>query len=319
MSAPRVPLGTTGVEVHPLCLGGNVFGWSIDEAASFSVLDAYLEAGGNFVDSANIYSAWAPGNRGGESETIIGRWLASRGMRDRMVIATKVGMEGGDYAKGLTADKIRRGVDDSLRRIGVERIDLYYAHEDDADTPLEETMEAFDALVREGKVAHLGASNYSAARLSEALAASDANGLARYAVLQPWFNLVERDKYDAALADLCDTEGIGVLPYFSLARGFLTGKYRPGGETGSSPRAAGVIESFMNAHGLAVLGAVDEVSTRHGATQAQVALAWLMGRPPLVGPIASATSPDQVREIVGAAAITLTDEDRRLLDGAGAG
>ncbi len=318
MSARRVPLAATNLEVSPLCLGGNVFGWSIGEAASFAVLDAYLAAGGNFIDTANIYSAWGPGNRGGESETIIGRWIASRGVRDEVVIATKVGMAGGDHAKGLTRALVRTGIEGSLKRLGVDRIDLFYAHEDDAETPLDETTAAFDELVREGLVGAVGASNYDATRFSAALAASDANHLTRYSVMQAWFNLAERDKYEGALERLCADEGIGVLSYFSLARGFLTGKYRPGQEAGASPRAEGVIERFMNPAGLAVLDVLDDVAERHGATPAQVSLAWLIARPSVVGPVASATTPEQVREIVKAIDLRLDGGSLARLDAAAA-
>lgn len=314
MTPPRRPLGTTGLDVYPLCLGGNVFGWSIDEAASFAVLDTYRELGGNFVDTANIYSGWIPGNRGGESETIIGKWLSSRGLRDEIVVATKVGMEAGDFTKGLRRDQIRAGVEGSLARLGVEHIDLYYAHEDDAATPLRETMAAFDELIQEGLCGTIGASNYTAERLDAALAVSDQHQFVRYRVMQPWFNLIERDKYEGPLETRCAQERIGVLPYFSLARGFLTGKYRPGMSLGLSPRAGGVVESFMNPDGLRVLDAVDVVARRRGATPAQVALAWLMARPSVTAPIASATTPEQVREIMGAVDLSLDEEDITLLD-----
>lgn len=314
MSQPRRPLGTTELEVFPLCLGGNVFGWSIDEAASFAVLDAYHAAGGNFIDSANIYSGWVPGNRGGESEAIIGRWLASRRVRDEMVIATKVGMGAGDHEKGLTRSLIRSGIEGSLTRLGVDRVDLYYAHEDDAQTPIESTMAAFDDLYREGLVDAVGASNYSANRFGAALAASDASRLVRYSVMQPWYNLVEREHYEGDLERRCLSEGVAVLPYFSLARGFLTGKYRPGLPTGSSPRAEGVVESFMNPEGLGALDVLERVAERRGATSAQIALAWLMARPGIVGPIASATSPSQVNEICAAVYIDLDEDEVALLD-----
>jgi aryl-alcohol dehydrogenase-like predicted oxidoreductase len=314
VSARRVRLGSTGLDVSPLCLGGNVFGWSIGEAASFAVLDAYLETGGNFIDTANIYSAWGPGNRGGESETIIGRWIASRGVRDEVVIATKVGMAGGDHAKGLSRALVRTGIEGSLKRLGVDRIDLFYAHEDDAETPLDETMAAFDELVRAGLVGALGASNYDAQQFGAALEVSGANGLARFEVMQAWFNLAERDKYEGALERLCADEGVGVLSYFSLARGFLTGKYRPGQPAGASPRARAVVESFMNPTGLAVLDVLDDVAARHAATPAQVSLAWLIARPSVVGPVASATTPEQVHEIVKAIDLRLDGESLARLD-----
>ena len=237
MVSPVIRLGRTDLEVFPLCLGGNVFGWTADEDASFAILDAYVEAGGNFVDTADSYSSWVPGHSGGESETIIGKWMAARGNRDRIVVATKVGRLPGKA--DLRADTIRQGVEDSLRRIGTDRIDLYYAHADDnPEIPLEETLGAFDELVRSGKVRYIAASNYSAPRLAEALAVSERDGLASYAAVQPHYNLVERD-YEQELAPLCADKGVPCVPYFALAMGFLTGKYRSGGATVDSPRAEG--------------------------------------------------------------------------------
>ena len=312
------PLGTTGLEVSPLCLGGNVFGWSIDEAASFAVLDAYLAAGGNFIDTANVYSGWVPGNVGGESETIIGRWIADRGVRDRVIVATKVGMGFGQFEKGLSADQVRRGAEGCLERLGIERIDLLYAHEDDEATPLAETMSAFDELVSEGLVAAIAASNYSASRLADALKASDAAGVARFGAFQPWFNLVDRDKFDDASMAICREADLGVAPYFALARGFLAGKYRPDGPTPATPRAAGIANDYLNERGWRVLDVVDQVAAVHGATPAQVSLAWLMMHPEVTAPIASATSPEQVAELAGAASISLSDNEFAALEAAGA-
>lgn len=301
----------------PLCLGGNVFGWSADEEASAAVLDAYAAAGGNAIDSANVYSAWAPGNRGGESEAIVGRWLAGRPDRDDLVIATKVGMAGGPgQPKGLTRELVLRGAEESLRRLQLDRIDLYYAHEDDPGTPLEETLGAFDELVRQGLVRTIAASNYPAERLAEALRLSEERGLARFEALQPPYNLVARDGYEGELEELCLAERLGVATYFSLARGFLTGKYRPGRPLPDSPRAAGVARAYMNEGGLAVLEVLDRVAEAHDASPAQVALAWNMARPGVTCAIASATTPDQARELMGAVDLELSDDDVAALTGA---
>ena len=312
--------GGTGLAVHPLCLGGNVFGWSADADASDAVLDAYAEAGGNFLDTAECYSGWAEGNVGGESETIIGDWMRRRGNRDQMVVASKVGatMQGGPMPGGLRPERIREAVEGSLRRLQTDHIDLYYAHYEDPDTPQDETLGAFDELVREGLVGVLGASNHSPAQLREALAISDRRGLARYQVLQPHYNLLERDVYEGELEAIAAAEGIATCPYYALARGFLTGKYRPGQPLPESVRASGVAQTAMNERGLRVLGAVEEVAAAHGATPAQVALAWLLAQPTVGAPIASATRPGQVRELAGVASLELApDEVGRLSDAAG--
>jgi aryl-alcohol dehydrogenase-like predicted oxidoreductase len=265
-----------------------------------------------------VYSAWAPGNQGGESESIIGRWIAGRGGHDDVVVATKVGMAGGPaQPKGLTRDKIRRGVEDSLGRLGLERVDLLYAHEDDADTDLAETMGAFDELVREDLVGTVAASNYPAERLAEALDVSARDGLVRFEGLQPTYNLLQRDQLEGGALDVCREHGLGVASYFGLARGFLTGKYRPGAELPATPRSAGVARDFLNERGFAALEVVDEVAGAHGATPAQVSLAWVMARPGITSAIASATSPDQVRELAGAMDLTLTAEELDRLDAAG--
>lgn len=312
--------------VHPLILGGNVFGWSIDADASFAVLDAFVDGGGTAVDTANVYSAWAPGNRGGESERILGEWLRARQVRDRVFLATKVGMEGGDFPKGLSRDAIRRGIEGSLERLGVDRVDLYYAHEDDPATPVDETVAAFAELVDEGLIAMVGASNYSTARLVEALDAAERLGVDGYRVLQPEFNLIDRDGVDGdpdregfpdRLRDVCLHRGVGVMPYFTLARGFLTGKYRPGAPTPASPRAGGVLATYSGERPRAALGLLDRIAAAHAATPAQVALAWLMAYPAVVGPIASATTPDQVRELLGAADVALDDDEIAALNAAG--
>lgn len=312
-TTPRRRLGTTDLLVHPLCLGGNVFGWTASEADSFAVLDAYADAGGNFIDTADVYSAWIPGNAGGESETIIGRWMASRGRTHDTIVATKVGSHAA--AKGLSAASIRAGAEASLRRLGVDRIDLYFAHLDDANTPLEETLRAFDGLVREGKVRYIAASNYTAARLTEALGVCSREGLARYLVLQPHYNLVHRQDFEGPLQDLCVREGIACVPYFALAMGFLTGKYRPG-TTVESPRAQGAAQ-YLTDRGLQVLAALDDIAAAHQTTAAAVALTWLRDQPAVVAPIASARTPAQLADLLPMATLTLTAAERQRLSDAG--
>jgi aryl-alcohol dehydrogenase-like predicted oxidoreductase len=298
-------IADTELDVFPLCLGGNVFGWTADEEDSFAVLDAYAEAGGNFIDTADIYAS-------GESEKILGRWLARRGRRDDMVIATKVGMGAAPERGNLKAATIRAAAEGSLKSLGVDHIDLYYAHRDDLGTPIEETLAAFDDLVREGKVAHIAASNYEAPRLASALKISDTEGLARFVALQPNYNLVVRDEFEGDLADLCARENIGVMPYFGLARGFLTGKYRPGGPEGDSPRAKRARE-HLDERGIAVLGVLDEVAAAHDTSVASVALAWLLAQPTVVAPIASARNTEQLADLLAIADLRLTaDEVDRL-------
>jgi aryl-alcohol dehydrogenase-like predicted oxidoreductase len=302
-------LGRTDLDVFPLCLGGNVFGWTASEQESFAILDAYAAAGGNFVDTADSYSAWVTGHVGGESETIIGRWMAARGNRNEMIIATKVGRCPGRL--GLSAKNIRAGAEASLKRLGVDRIDLYYAHADDLNTPLEETLREFDALIREGKVRCIGASNFTAERLSAALATSAREGLARYVALQPHYNLVVRDEYEGALSDVCAREGVACVPYFALAMGFLSGKYRPGSAV-ESARAEGA-RKYLDARGQRLLAALDDVAAAHKTTVAAVSLAWLRNRPTIAAPIASARTVAQLSELLPMASLTLTaDETRRL-------
>jgi aryl-alcohol dehydrogenase-like predicted oxidoreductase len=291
-----------------------VFGWTIDEQRSFEVLDAYVAAGGNFIDTADMY-----GRRGeegeGSSELIIGRWIAARGNREDVVIATKVGM--GALA-GLSGANIAAAADGSLKRLGVERIDLYYAHADDQKVPLEETLGAFDELIRAGKVAHVAASNYSAARLSEALSVSEREGLASFVALQPQYNLLERAEYEGPLQALCAERGLACIPYFGLARGFLTGKYRPGGDSVQSPRASGVLENYGNSRGFGALAVLEDVAAAHGVPAAAVALAWLLSKPTVLAPIASATSIAQLEESMKAASLTLSPDELQRLDAAGA-
>jgi aryl-alcohol dehydrogenase-like predicted oxidoreductase len=296
-------IADTELDVFPLCLGGNVFGRTADEQTSFAVLDAYSEAGGNFIDTADLYA-------GGESEKIIGRWLARRGRRDDVVIATKVGMAGG--RANLKAETIRAAAEDSLKSLGVDHIDLYYAHRDDLGTPIEETLSAFDELVRAGKVRHIAASNYEAPRLAAAMKISETEGLARYVALQPHYNLVERDKFEGDLADVCAAHDLAVMPYFGLAQGFLTGKYRPGGPEVDSTRAARAL-TYLTDRGVAVLAALDEVAAAHDTTPAAVALAWLLAQPTVAAPIASARTPEQLADLLPFTELTLSaDEVDRL-------
>lgn len=291
-------LGNTDLDVRGINLGGNVFGWTADEQESFAVLDAYTAAGGNFIDSADLYS-------GGGSETIIGNWLTQRGRRDDVVIATKTGMW--EQRKGLSAANIAAAAEDSLRRLQVDHIDLYYAHIDDPDTPIEETLTAFDALVRAGKVRYIGASNYSAERLTEALSISDREGLARFVALQPHYNLVERD-YERDLMPAVEREGLTILPYFALAKGFLAGKYRSKEELGDSPRAARA-SSYLDERGERVLTALDEVAAAHGVPVAAVSLAWLFAQPTVTAPIASARTVEQLNDLLPAVDLDLNADE----------
>jgi aryl-alcohol dehydrogenase-like predicted oxidoreductase len=313
-------LGRTGLKVSALCLGGNTFGWTTDQAASEAVLDAYLEAGGNFIDTADVYARWAPGNKGGESETALGVWMAARRNRQAVIIATKVcgPMGAGPNDAGLSRQHIMDGVEASLRRLQTDYIDLYQAHWDDTDTPLEETLRAFDDLVRQGKVRYLGASNHVAWRLTRALWESDRHGYARYECLQPKYNLVIRDEYERELEPLCLEQNIAVIPYASLASGFLSGKYHRGGALPDTARAAGVQKTYMNERGFAVLAAVEKVAAGVGATPAQVALSWLAHRPGITAPIASATSVTQLKEIAAAIDLRLDAETTAALDQASA-
>ena len=310
------PLGNTGIHVAPLALGGNVFGWTVDEKASFDVLDAFIAGGFNLIDTANSYSRWVSGHHGGESESVIGRWIAKRGRHDDVVIATKVGSDMGLGRKCLRRDHIVEQAEASLERLQVARIDLYQSHWDDPDTPLDETLEAYDRLIDQGKIRAIGASNLDARRLAESLAVSRENGLPRYETLQPHYNLLVRDEFDGPLQALCVRDGLGVIPYFSLAAGFLTGKYRTEADFAKSARGPGM-KKYLNAHGAAVLAALDTVAVRQGATPAQVALAWLMAQPGITAPIASATSVAQLGELMGAARLRLDPDALRILDASG--
>ncbi|MFF9108141.1 aldo/keto reductase [Streptomyces sp. NPDC014805] len=299
-------LGSSDLEVFPLALGGNVFGWTADEATSFAVLDAYTAAGGNFVDTADAYSAWVDGNQGGESETIIGKWVKARGNRDDVVIATKVSQHP-EY-RGLSAANIKAAADASLRRLGTDRIDLYYTHYDQPEVPVEEIIGALDELVQAGKVRHIAASNISAERLRASLEFSDREGLARYVALQPHYNLVSRDTYEGELQDVADRAGLAAVPYYALASGFLTGKYRPG-TTVDSPRAGGAARYLESERGRRVLAALDEIAAAHDAPVATVALAWLAARPTVAAPIASARTVDQLPALLGVADLKLTEAE----------
>jgi aryl-alcohol dehydrogenase-like predicted oxidoreductase len=310
-------LGKTGLEVAPLAFGGNVFGWTADEKTSFQLLDAFTQGGFNLIDTADSYSAWVPGNRGGESETIIGNWLKARGTRDQVVIATKVGWEITPERKGLRKDYILKSVEGSLRRLQTDYIDLYQSHVDDASAPFAETLEAYSQLIKEGKIRAIGASNIKADRLRQALETSQSHGLPVYQTLQPEYNLYNRLAFEQELESLCLEQGIGVISYYGLASGFLTGKYRSVADLGKSPRGGGMTK-YLNERGLRILAALDAVAERHQATPAQIALAWLMARPSITAPIASATSLTQLQDLMKAAEVALNQEDILALDTASA-
>jgi len=312
MSVTKRRLGNSSLEVGPWALGGNVFGWTADEATSFKVLDAFVDAGLNLIDTADVYSKWVPGHQGGESETIIGNWLAKRGGRHKVVIATKLGVEMGPGEGGLSRNYMMRAVERSLARLRTDYIDLYQAHRDDADTPMEETLSAFDELIQAGKVRAIGASNFKADRLREALRISTARGLPRYESLQPWYNLYDRADFEAELAELCRRENIGVIPYFSLASGFLTGKYRSEKDLQGRARSYRV-KDMMNERGFRILKALDTVAAQTHATPAQVSLAWLLAHG-VTAPIASATNLDQFQDLLAAPTLQLSTEAVRLLD-----
>lgn len=307
------PLGKSGIEVVPFAFGGNVFGWTIDEATSFKILDAFVAAGFNFIDTADVYSRWKEGNKGGESETIIGKWLKLRGNRDKVVIATKVGMDMGDGKKGLAPRYITQAVEDSLLRLQTDYIDLYQSHRDDETIPQEETLETYDKLRAQGKIRAIGASNFSAKRLAEALTLSERWGYISYSTLQPQYNLYDRADFEKELEPLCLEKGIGVINYYSLASGFLTGKYRTAEDAHKSARGAKAT-SYLNARGFEILRALDEVSAKHFVTPAAVSLAWLLARKSVTAPIASATSVNQLEELLKATEIKLSDADIELLN-----
>lgn len=310
-------LGNNGPDVAPLALGGNVFGWTIDEPTSFQILDAFVNAGFQLIDTADVYSRWAPGNQGGESETIIGKWLKGRGDREKIVIATKVGMEMGPGEVGLSRDYIVQSVEKSLSRLQTDYIDLYQSHKDDESTPLEETLGAYAELIQAGKVRAIGASNYSAQRLTEALKVSQSQGLPAYQCLQPHYNLCERPLFEADLEKVCLESGLAVIPYYSLASGFLTGKYRSEADLAKSARGQGV-KKYLNDRGFGILKALDEVAGRYGSNPTRVALAWLMARPSVTTPIASATSLEQLNDLIEATRLELDGPAVALLNQASA-
>ncbi len=310
-------LGNSGLEVSPLCLGGNVFGWTADEKTSFEILDALAAADFNFIDTADVYSRWVPGHQGGESETIIGNWLKRTGNRKKVIIATKAGMEMGPGEKGLSRSYILRAVERSLERLQTDYIDMYQAHKDDPETPLEETLEAFAELIKKGKVRAIGASNYTADRLAAALEISEQHGYPRYESLQPHYNLYDRAEYESTLEPLCLAKGLGVIPYFALASGFLTGKYRSEADLAKSPRGQ-MVKKYLDERGLRILAALDQVAQKFHSTPGKVALAWLMARPSITAPIASATSVEQLRDLIDAANLQLDRASIELLNQASA-
>ena len=312
-------LGKSGLEVAPLAFGANVFGWTVDQPSAFRLLDTFVDHGFNLVDTADVYSKWAPGNSGGESETVIGKWLAQGGgRREKIVLATKVGMEMPGGKKGLSRAYIAQAVEDSLKRLRTERIDLYQAHAEDPATPIDETLEAFSRLVRDGKVRAIGASNYSAAALEKAEQAAKSAGLPRYESLQPAYNLYTRKEYEEGLAPAAQRLGIGVIPYYGLASGFLTGKYRTEADVAQSPRGATIKTRYMNERGMRIIDALEKVAKASKAKCSQVALAWLMSRPTVTAPIASATTIAQLRELMASAELTLDAGSIALLDAASA-
>jgi aryl-alcohol dehydrogenase-like predicted oxidoreductase len=310
-------LGKSGLEVSPLAFGGNVFGWTVDEPTSFKLLDAFVAAEFNFIDTADVYSRWASGNKGGESETILGKWMKQRGNREKTVIATKVGMEMDPGQKGLSKSYILSAVEDSLRRLQTDYIDLYQSHEDDTQTPLEETLEAFAQLIEQGKVRAIGASNYSAQRLAQALKVSEQHSFPRYESLQPLYNLYDRADYEKELEPICQEKGLGVISYYSLASGFLTGKYRAEEDLSKSVRGQGV-KKYLDERGFRILKALDEVAKQHDSTPARVALAWLIARPSITAPIVSATSLEQLNDLVEATKLELDQSSIESLNRASA-
>ena len=308
-------IGKSGIKVVPFAFGGNVFGWTIDEPTSFTILDAFVDKGLDFIDTADVYSKWVPGNKGGESETIIGNWLKKSGKRDQVIIATKVGKPMGEDKKGLSKAYITQAVEASLKRLQTDYIDLYQSHDDDKDTPLLETLETFTDLIKQGKVRAIGASNYSGARLKEALQVSKDNGLAVYQCLQPEYNLYEREHYETELEPVCLENNIGVINYYSLASGFLTGKYRSEADLSKSPRGQG-IKQYLNDRGFKILNALDQIAAEYNTTPASIAIAWVLARPGITAPIASTTSIKQLDETAKALTIKLSDDDIKILNNA---
>jgi len=310
-------LGKSGIKVNPVAFGGNVFGWTINEKTSFELLDTFVDSGLDFIDTADVYSAWKPGNKGGESETIIGNWLKKSGKRDKVIIATKVGKPMGPDKKGLSKAYITQAVEASLKRLQTDYIDLYQSHDDDKDTPLTETLATYTDLIKQGKVRAIGASNYTADRLEQALEISETTGLAAYQSLQPEYNLYDREGYEKDLEGVCKQYGLGVINYYSLASGFLTGKYRSEADLSQSQRGQGV-KKYLNDRGFRILKALDEVAVNYKSTPASIALAWVIARPGITAPIASATSTKQLKSIIDATQLNLDDDSIKLLNDASA-
>lgn len=306
-------LGKTGLEIAPLVFGGNVFGWTVDRAASFQLLDGFAAAGFNSVDTADVYSKWVPGHKGGESEIIIGEWMKRSGNRNKVIVATKVGMDMGDGKKGLSKSYILRAAEDSLRRLQTDYIDLYQSHVDDPDTPMQETLEAYAQLIKQGKVRAIGASNHTAERLAAALETSEKSGLPAYQTLQPNYSLIERAEYESDLEPLCNREGLGVINYFPLAGGFLSGKYRSESDAAGKARARNVTK-YLNDRGYKILGALDQEAKKYNATPARVSLAWLLARPSITAPIVSATTLEQLRDLISSVDLALDRESIEFLN-----
>ena len=314
----KVRLGRSSLEVSRLAFGGNIFGWTVDESASFALLDAWVDAGFNFIDTADVYSAWVPGHEGGESETVIGKWLKQSGKRNRVVLATKLGKPMGPGRKGLSPAYMKQAVEESLRRLQTDSIDLYHSHDDDADTPLADSLGAFGELIKAGKVRAIGASNYTAPRLALALEESERHGLPRYESLQPLYNLYDRAEFEDELGPLCRKHAVGVINFYALASGFLTGKYRTEADAGKSARGKNTVAKYLNQRGLRILAALDTVAARRNATPGQVAIAWQLAQPGITAPIASATSPAQLAELVKAVDLKLDAPDLEALTKASA-
>ena len=318
MAIARRPLGRSSLQVSPLCFGGNVFGWTVDEAQSFSLLDAWLDAGMNFVDTADVYSRWVPGHSGGESEVIIGKWFKKSGRREQLVLGTKVGMDMGDGKVGLRPEYIRAALDASLKRLQTDYVDLYQSHDDDQSVPLADVLGTFDDLIKEGKVRAIGASNYTAPRLAQALATSEQLGLARYESLQPLYNLYSRAEYEQDLQPLCVAQGVGVINFYALASGFLSGKYRSQADASKSARGPNIVKKYLNPRGLRIIEALDEVAAAVQAEPSQVAIAWLLRQPGIAAPIASATSLEQLQSLVRSAQLVLDEAALQRLNTASA-
>jgi aryl-alcohol dehydrogenase-like predicted oxidoreductase len=306
-------LGKTGMEISPLVFGGNIFGWTVDQATSFKLLDAFAEAGFNSIDTADMYSKWVPGHTGGESEKILGEWMKRSRNREKVIVATKVGMDMGDGKRGLSKSYILRAAADSLRRLQTDYVDLYQSHIDDPDTPMEETLGAYAELIQQGKVRAIGASNFKAERLTAALETSKKSGLPAYQTLQPNYSLIERAEYESNLEPICKKEGLGVINYFPLAGGFLTGKYRSEEDLAGKARARNVAK-YLNDRGFKILGAIDQIAKQYHATPAKVSLAWLLARPSITAPIVSATNLDQLKDIISSTELTLDRDSIEFLN-----